>query len=125
VTATALGVHWLTAKTTAKVTVAAGAVSKFLVSGIPTLIGANVAHTFTVTAVDAYGNVVTNYAGAVQFTSSDGSAMLPVPYTFAALNKGKHAFTAKFVTLGAAQWLAVTDANDSTVTGSEVGITVT
>jgi hypothetical protein len=124
VTAAALGVHWLTPKATAKVTVAAGAVSRFLVSGFPATIGANVGHGFTVTAVDAYGNVVTNYLGTVQFTSSDGLAMLPGPYTFTALNKGKFTFTAKFATPGTGQWLAVTDANDATVTGSETGITV-
>jgi hypothetical protein len=110
-------------KGTAKVNVAAGAVSKFLISGFPPLIGAGVAHAFTVTAVDAFGNVVTNYVGTVQFTSSDGSATLPVQYTFTALNKGKHSFTAKLMTAGT-QSLAVTDVSDSSVTGSETGITV-
>jgi hypothetical protein len=124
VSTTALGVHWLTPKTTLAVKVSAGAVSKFLVSGFPGTIGANLAHTFTVTAVDTYGNVVTNYAGTVQFTSSDGSAVLPGPYTFTALNKGKHTFMAKLLTKGT-QSLTVTDANDSSVTGSESGITVT
>jgi len=125
VSATALLVHWLTPKTTAAVKVSAGTVSKFLVSGFPLSIGANVAHTFTVTAVDAYGNIVTNYTGSVQFTSSDGSAVLPTAYTFTTLNKGKHAFTAKFVTRGTGQWLTATDQADANVTGSETGITVT
>lgn len=110
-------------KAAAAVKVTAGAVASFLVSGFPTTIGANVAHLFTVTAVDAFGNVVTNYAGTVQFTSSDGSAVLPTPYTFTALNKGKHAFTAKLTTPGI-QSLTVTDASDSSITGSETGITV-
>ena len=65
VSATALGVHWLTAKATAAVKVAAGALSRFLVSGFPATVGANTSHTFTVTAQDAYGNTVTNYAGTV------------------------------------------------------------
>jgi hypothetical protein len=124
VAATALGVHWLTPRTTVAVKVSAGAVAKFLVSGFPASIGANVVHSFTVTAVDAYGNVVTNYAGTVRFTSSDGAAVLPTPYTFTALNKGKHAFTAKFMTPGTGQWLTVTDQADASVTGTESGITV-
>jgi hypothetical protein len=110
-------------KAIARVKVTAGAVARFLVSGFSASIGAGVSHGFTVTAVDAYGNVVTNYAGIVQFTSSDGSATLPVQYTFTALNKGKHTFTAKLMTAGT-QSLTVTDANDSSVTGSEKGITV-
>ena len=36
----------------------------------------------------------------------------------------KFTFTAKFLTPGAGQWLAVTDANDASVTGSEAGINV-
>ena len=54
------------------------------------------------TAQDAYGNTVTNYAGTVHFTSSDPLAVLPADYTFAAANLGKHAFTAKFLTPGQA-----------------------
>ena len=123
VSATALGVNWLYPKATAAVKVAAGAVSKFLVTGFPATIGAGVAHTFTVTAQDAFGNTVTNYLGTVQLTSTDGSAVLPGPYTFTALNKGKYTFTAKLLTPGV-QSLTVTDAGDPTVTGSEAGITV-
>src|SRR5262249_1894922 len=47
VSATALGVNWLYPKATAPVKVSAAAVSKFLVTGFPTTIGANVGHTFT------------------------------------------------------------------------------
>ena len=46
------------------------------VSG-PTSSGAGFAFTFTVTALDAENNVATNYAGMVQFTSSDPAAKLP------------------------------------------------
>jgi FG-GAP-like repeat len=125
VSATALGTNWLTPKATAAVKVVAGAVSRFLVSGFPATIGANVAHTFTVTAQDAYGNTVTNYAGTVQFTSSDAAAVLPAAFTFTPANLGKHSFTATFATPGTGQWLAVTDGADPTITGSVTGVTVT
>ncbi|HKB40252.1 MAG TPA: VCBS repeat-containing protein, partial [Gemmataceae bacterium] len=124
VSATAQGVHWLTPKAAATVKMSAGAVAKFLMTGFPATIGANVAHSFTVTAQDAYGNTVTNYAGTVQFTSSDSMAVLPPAYTFAAANLGKHTFSARFVTPGTGQSLTVTDASDSSITGSVTGITV-
>jgi hypothetical protein len=125
VSAKALGVNWLYPKSTAPVKVSAGAVSKFLVTGFPATIGANVAHTFTITAQDAFGNTVTNYAGTVQFTSSDAMAVLPAAYTFVPANLGKHTFTARFLTKGSGQSLTVTDAADSGITGSLTGITVT
>ena len=34
---------------------------------------------FTVTALDASNSTVTSYAGTVNFTSSDGKAVLPTP----------------------------------------------
>jgi FG-GAP-like repeat len=125
VSATALGVNWLYPKATAPVKVSAGAVSKFLVTGFPATIAANVAHTFTVTAQDAYGNTVTNYAGTIQFASSDSIAVLPAAYTFVPANLGKRTFTARFLTTGSGQSLTVTDASDSDITGSVTGITVT
>src|SRR5205823_3951585 len=55
----------------------------------------------TVTALDAYGNVVTNYAGTVSFTSSDGRATLPAGYTFTSADAGAHTFAGvTFVTAG-------------------------
>jgi hypothetical protein len=95
----------------------------FLVKGFPTSATAGVAYTFTVTALDAYGNVATGYRGTVHFTSSDTKAILPADYTFAATDKGKHSFSATLNTFGL-QSLAATDTLTSSITGMEGGITV-
>jgi hypothetical protein len=47
----------------------------------------------TVTAWDPYNNIATNYTGTVSFTSTDGAAVLPAPYTFTTADKGVHTFT--------------------------------
>src|SRR5439155_5027945 len=60
---------------------AAGAAS-FAVNGYPTPTTAGVAHNFTATARDAFGNTAVGYVGTVHFTSSDGQAVLPANYTF-------------------------------------------
>src|SRR5207244_3861119 len=55
----------------------------FQVSGFPS--PATLGHeygSFVVTAFDAYGNLATNYAGTVHFTSSDGHAVLPADSVF-------------------------------------------
>src|SRR5262249_28047415 len=59
------------------ITVTPAAAKKLVVTGFPLTTEAGVAHTFTVTAPDAYGNVATGYAGTVAFTSDDRSATLP------------------------------------------------
>jgi hypothetical protein len=112
-------------KTTAKVMVAAGVPTRFLVSGLTTPVTSNVARSITVVAQDAYGNTVTNYLGTVTFANAGGTAVLPVPYTFTALNKGKHVFKVTFTTPGLDQSLTVTDQADSSITGTVIGITVT
>ncbi len=55
------------------------------------------AFSFTVSALDPYGNVVSNYAGTVRFTSSDSAAVLPASTTLAA---GVGIFTATLNTSG-------------------------
>jgi hypothetical protein len=104
------------------ITVVAASMSGFLVSGFPATT-AGVAQSFKVTAVDAYGNLVTSYTGAVHFTSSDAKAGLPGNYTFAANDKGVHVFSATLKTAGT-QSLTVTDTVSATITGSETGISV-
>jgi hypothetical protein len=104
------------------ISVVAGAVSKFLVSGYPATT-AGTSHNFTVAAADAYGNLVTGYRGAVHFTSSDLQAGLPGNYTFTANDKGVHTFSATLKTAGS-QSLTVTDTATSSITGSQTGIQV-
>lgn len=77
------------------------------------------------TAYDANGNIATGYRGTVQFTSSDGAATLPVPYTFTAADAGMHIFPMGviFRTLGR-HHIAATDTVTPSITGSR-GTSVT
>ena len=56
------------------------------------LVTADAVIPINVTAVDAFGNVVTAYTGKVHFTSTDTKATLPVDYTFTAADAGTHTF---------------------------------
>jgi hypothetical protein len=105
------------------ISVVAAAASKFRVSGYPATT-AGTSHSFTVTAMDAYGNVATGYRGTVHFTSSDTQAGLPANYTFIATDNGVHTFSATLKT-AASQSLTATDTVTSGITGSQSGIVVT
>jgi hypothetical protein len=72
-----------------------------------------------VTVYDVNGNVATGYRGTLQFTSTDGAATLPAPYTFTAADAGTHRFPAAVTmrTLGP-QLVTVTDTATPTITGS-------
>jgi hypothetical protein len=52
------------------------------------------------------------------------AAPAPVTYTFKALERGRHVFTARFTAPGTGLSLTVTDQADGTVSGSITGITV-
>ncbi|MBV9497010.1 MAG: IPT/TIG domain-containing protein, partial [Acidobacteria bacterium] len=65
----------------------------------------------TVTALDAFENVATGYAGTVHFTSSDGTATLPAD---SALTNGVGTFNATLRTVGAQSIAAA----DGAITGS-------
>jgi hypothetical protein len=75
---------------------------------------AGVPLTVTLSVLDAYGNVVTGYAGVVSFQSTDPAASLPAGYTFTGSDQGQHAFQVTFGTPGA-QTLSV---SDGTLVGS-------
>src|SRR5581483_503181 len=79
---------------TASVTVAAANATHFTVSA-PASATAGASVSFTVTALDQFGNIVPGYSGTVHFTSSDGSATLPADTTLAG---GAGHFTATFDT---------------------------
>ena len=69
----------------------------------------------TVTARDAYNNIVPNYAGRIRFSSIDGQAGLPADYTFLPAHAGAHTFTGG-VLLKTAGGQTVT-ASDGAITG--------
>jgi hypothetical protein len=104
----------------AGILVNAAAASTFTVSGYPTTTTAGVAHNFTVTARDAYGNTATGYTGTVHFTSSDPNAALPADST---LQNGTGTFSATLNTTGT-QSLIATDTVTASIIGTELGIAV-
>jgi len=106
--------------------------------------------TVTVSALDLYGNTVTNYLGTANLTSSDGAAIVPADYAFTVGDNGVHAFsvtlkTAGSATVSVADTIATSTAGNSTpiqvnpaaaatftvvapstaTSGSPVGVTVT
>jgi hypothetical protein len=85
---------------------------------------AGAAHSVTVTAQDAYGNVATGYRGTIHFTSSDAKASLPANFTFTATDAGVHRFSYALrpplilETIGT-QWVRATDLHVSAITGAQ------
>jgi hypothetical protein len=102
------------------VTVTPGVAKTLSVSVAANPFGAGSAHSVTIKALDAYGNVATGYVGTIHFTSSDGEAVLPGTYTFSGVDAGTHKFT-NGVTLNTAgsQSVTATDNSHSSITGTQ------
>jgi len=95
----------------AKIALPGVAASGFVISA-PSSVPAGSPFNFVVMATDASGaNVATGYTGTIQFTSSDGAAILPSSYTFTPADQGVHTFTVTLPTLGS-QSLTITDNTD-------------
>jgi hypothetical protein len=105
------------------ITVNPAAASKLMVTNYASPTTAGVAHNFTVTALDAFGNTATGYTGTVKFSSNDSQATLPANFTFAAANAGVHAFSATLSTVGSRS-ITATDTVTATITGTQSSITV-
>ena len=80
----------------------------WIVSGLSASSTAGAAQSFTLTAMDPFGNVATNYTGVVHFTSSDSQAVLPPDTFFSPADAGRHTFTVTLKTAGP-QTLSFTD----------------
>ncbi len=118
--------------TTAGITTAASsnfqvtpaAAASLSVTGFPTPDTAGAAHSFTVTALDAFGNVATSYLGTAGLISTDGQAtFLPTTYHFTNADNGVHTFSGTLRTAGV-QSITATDQASASITGSETGILV-
>jgi len=72
---------------------------------------------FTVTAMDAFGNVATGYTGTVHFASSDPDAVVPSDQAFTASDGGVHTFVTILAATGDASVVA-TDKVTATITGT-------
>ena len=108
--------------TSASITVNPAAAVSFQVTA-PGSATAGSSSSVTVTAKDAFGNVVTGYVGTVHFTSTDGSATLPANYTFVAGDAGSHVFSATLKTAGS-QTITATDTVTSSITGTSAAVSV-
>jgi hypothetical protein len=101
------------------VNVSAAAATHFILSApASSVAGSNVS--FTVTAIDAYNNTATGYAGTVHFTSSDPQAVLPANAT---LTSGTGTFNARLKTVGN-QTLTAADTVNGSVVGSSGAVSV-
>ena len=76
---------------------------------------------FTVTPLDASNNVVTSYSGTVNFTSTDGQALLPGGS--APVNGTTQTFSATLKTVGS-QTITATDTITASITGTSSSINV-
>ena len=105
------------------ITVNPGPASALAVAGLTSPIAAGTAGNLTATLRDAFANIASGYRGTVQFTGTDGAAVLPANYTFTAGDNGVHTFAVTFNTVGT-QSITVTDIANGTLTGTQSGITV-
>jgi hypothetical protein len=99
------------------ITVTSAAATHFVLSG-PTSIAAGTAFSLTVTAVDAYGNTATGYAGTVHFSDSVGGATLPGNYTFQASDQGVHTFSRLKLKTKGVQTITVMDTLNNSILGT-------
>lgn len=106
--------------TTTSITVAAGP-SGFSVTA-PAIVIAGTAFSFTVTAIDGSGNPVTDYLGTVQFTSTDGQAVLPSNSPLTS-GTGTATFSVTLKTAGN-QTITATDVVTAALTGTSNSIHV-
>jgi hypothetical protein len=98
------------------------AAARLVVAGFPSPAQRMVSYSFTVTAVDLYGNVATGYTGTVHFSTDAMSADLPDDYTFTAADAGTHTFFAAFNRFGTFYLRAVD--MDSGIFGQQSDISV-
>jgi hypothetical protein len=98
------------------------AAASSLAIAFPAATTAGVAQSFTVTALDAFGNVATGYAGKVTFASSDAKAGLPAAYTFTGKDGGVHTFSATLKTAGSQSITAQDAANGFGATQSGIAV---
>lgn len=70
-----------------------GPAAKLAITGFAAKTDSDVATSLTVSALDAFGNVATTYAGTVQLSSTDPQATLPPAYALGSGDAGTHTFT--------------------------------
>ncbi|MBF5043879.1 hypothetical protein FGE12_15880 [Aggregicoccus sp. 17bor-14] len=91
----------------ATLAVDAGAASGLELAAAAGPVTAGTPLSLTLSARDAWGNLVPGYTGTVHFTSDDTQAVLPGDSAFSAADAGQHAFSAELRTAGTRQLAAV------------------
>lgn len=86
-------------------TISAGSLS---FTGFPTEVEAGLSQSFVLSALDGAGNLKKDYAGLVEFSSTDPLASLPAAYQFTSADGGDRTFSATLKTAGIQQ-LTATD----------------
>ncbi len=81
----------------------AAAPSEIAVTGLPATVTAGSPQSVTVTLEDQFGNVATDFTGAVHLASTDHKAMLPSDYTYMLGDAGTHIFTGVVLTTAGTQ----------------------
>src|SRR5262249_45202903 len=97
------------------ISVTAAAAAPFSFS-VPSSVTQGVGFKFTVTVLDAYGNVATGYLGRVHLSSSDSKGGTQ-DYTFSKSDNGVHVFSYTFNALGT-QTLKLVDNINSALAGA-------
>jgi hypothetical protein len=86
---------------TASAQIIHGPAARLVLTGLPASTVAGALLTATVAAVDAHGNVATDFTGTVHFSSSDPSATLPVDAAFNLTDAGVRIFPVALLSAGA------------------------
>jgi hypothetical protein len=101
-------------------------IASFVLSSVPGTATAGTSFTFTATAKDSFGNVKTDYSSAVQLTSDDTAATLPITNTFttgAGANNGVKQFTVTLNTSGT-KTISIVQIDGASPTATTAGIVV-
>lgn len=99
------------------IAVSAAAAARFSISA-PSSVTQGVGFKFTMTVLDAYGNVVTGYLGKVHLSSTDAKGGTS-DYTFSKSDNGVHVFSYTFNTLSL-QTLTIKDSTNSSIIGTAI-----
>jgi hypothetical protein len=103
------------------ITVTPAAASQFSIVA-PASVNALTPFSITVTALDSYGNLVTNYAGTIHFTSSDELASLPADYTFTSADGGQHTFSGVVLWQTGTQTITATDTQTGNISTTMIQV---
>jgi hypothetical protein len=87
----------------------------------PGTVTAGVAFQLTVTAYDAFGNVVTGYLGTLSLSRTDGIG--PVVYTMTSADAGTYTFTVTVANPGPVSFM-IADRDTSSIAGDRLDLTV-